>query len=102
MEKVWKQYEVNKVLELKDCYLSFNNSSGLNMAHEPELAIVFEQDGEKVFAIVYYHKPEEFENFDTKDECLEYAKSLIDSGKATPAFWTAWDWDNMKPFNWGE
>ena len=97
MEK-WKQNDLNRVLELKDCYLSFNNYDGLNMAGEPELAIVFGSGGSKVFAIIYYDKPEEFEKFETKDECLEYAKQLVDDEKASPAFWTGWDWEAMKPY----
>lgn len=99
MNAKWEKLNVNSCLELEDGnYLSYNDSYDLNLAHEPELAIV--QKGETWektnYAILYGAKPEDFENLKTIDECLELGRRLVSEGKSRNAFWTGYDFEEGK------
>lgn len=104
MNKNWNNNGNNYYLEMEDGYLSYNDNQ-INTDNEPELAVAQysnkEEKKDTRMAILYGAKPEDFENFKTFSEAIEYATKLVkdNDSPVRAGFWTAWDFDNDNWFS---
>ncbi|HOY09455.1 MAG TPA: hypothetical protein PLB05_05200 [Candidatus Omnitrophota bacterium] len=86
----------NRVAQLADGYLSYNPYPILGF-EGAEIAIVFYCGTQKIFAIILYDTSDDFAQFHTVKECLDFARKLITDGKARQGTASSWDFAKMCP-----